>query len=64
MGEDRAPESIPLLQAAMALEKARWVRQAMDESIQMIRLGDADPVVRKQAALHLGEIAGSMPCRR
>src|SRR4051812_1079307 len=59
MGEDRAPESIPLLQAAMAQEKDRWVRLAIDEAIQMIRLTDADPVVRKESAIHLGEISGS-----
>jgi urea transport system permease protein len=59
MGEDRAPESIPLLQAAMAQEKDRWVRLAMDEAIQMIRLTDADSLVRKDAAIHLGEISGS-----
>jgi urea transport system permease protein len=57
MGEDRSPDSIPLLQAAMTQEKDRWVRQAMDEAIQMIRLTDADPAVRKEAALHLGEIS-------
>jgi len=59
MGEDRAPESIPLLQAAMAQEKDRWVRLAMDEAIQMIRLSDADASVRKEAAKHLSEIHGS-----
>ncbi|MBV8879973.1 MAG: urea ABC transporter permease subunit UrtB [Planctomycetaceae bacterium] len=59
MGEDRAPESIPLLQAAMAQERDRWVRQAMDEAIQMIRLGDASASVRKEAARRLGEISGS-----
>jgi urea transport system permease protein len=59
MGEDRAPESIPLLQAAMAQEKDRWVRLAMDEAIQMIRLTDADSLVRKEAAIHLGQISGS-----
>ena len=59
MGEDRSPESIPLLKTAMAQEKDRWVRLAMDEAIQMIRLTDADPGVRKEAALHLGEISGS-----
>lgn len=59
MGEDRAPESIPLLQAAMAQEKDRWVRLAMDEAIQMIRLADPSAAVRKEAAKHLGEIKGS-----
>jgi urea transport system permease protein len=59
MGEDREPHSIPLLQAAMAVEKDRWVRLAMDEAIQMIRLGDADPAARREAAKHLQEIDGS-----
>src|SRR5258706_6675551 len=59
MGEDRAPESIPLLKGAMAQEKDRWVRLAMDEAIQMIRLVDADASVRREAATHLGDIRGS-----
>jgi urea transport system permease protein len=59
MGEDRAPESIPLLQTAMALEKDRWVRMAIDEAIQMIRLADPSAAVRKEAARRLGEISGS-----
>ncbi|HVR84568.1 MAG TPA: urea ABC transporter permease subunit UrtB [Planctomycetota bacterium] len=59
MGEDRATESLPLLESAMAEEKDRWVRLAMDEAIQMIRLADADSSVRKGAAIHLGEISGS-----
>jgi urea transport system permease protein len=59
MGEDRAPESIPLLETAMALEKDRWVRMAMDEAIQMIRLADPSGAVRKEAARRLGEISGS-----
>jgi urea transport system permease protein len=59
MGEDRSPDSIPLLQAAMAAEKDRWVRLAMDEAIQMIRLTDADPSVRREAAEHLGAIHGA-----
>ncbi|HLY73556.1 MAG TPA: urea ABC transporter permease subunit UrtB [Planctomycetota bacterium] len=59
MGEDRAPESLPLLKAAMAEETDRWVRLAMDEAIQMIRLADADPSVRMDAASHLGGISGS-----
>jgi len=59
MGEDRSPDSIPLLQAAMAQEKDRWVRLAMDEAIQMIRLADADPSVRREAADRLGAIHGA-----
>src|SRR5689334_4025132 len=59
MGEDRSPESIPLLQAAMATEKDRWVRWAMDEAIQMIRLADPDPGAREAAAKRLQEIDGS-----
>src|SRR5262249_54790581 len=59
MGEDRSPQSIPLLQAAMATEKDRWVRWAMDEAIQMIRLADPDPGVRKEAAKRLQELDGS-----
>jgi urea transport system permease protein len=59
MGEERSPQSIPLLQAAMASEKDRWVRWAMDEAIQMIRLADPDPKVRKDAARRLEQIDGS-----
>src|SRR6185436_7005252 len=55
MGEDRSPQSIPLLEA----EKDRWVRWSMDEAIQMIRLADGDPGVRKKAAERLKEIDGS-----
>jgi urea transport system permease protein len=58
MGEDRSPQSIPLLQAAMATEKDRWVRWAMDEAIQMIRLADPDAKVRKDAARRLQQIDG------
>jgi urea transport system permease protein len=58
MGEDRSPASIPFLQAAMATEKDRWVRWAMDEAIQMIRLADADPGVRKEAAKRLMDLDG------
>src|SRR5262245_39475487 len=59
MGEDRNPQSIAFLEAAMATEKDRWVRWAMDEAIQMIRLADPDPGVRKAAAVRLQEIDGS-----
>ncbi|HZE99603.1 MAG TPA: urea ABC transporter permease subunit UrtB [Planctomycetota bacterium] len=59
MGEDRAPESIPFLEAAMAGEKDRWVRLAMDEAIQMIQLTNADAGIREKAATHLGDIKGS-----
>jgi urea transport system permease protein len=59
MGEDRSPESIPLLEGAMAQEKDRWVRLAMDEAIQMIHLADATSTVRRDAAIHLGEIRGA-----
>jgi urea transport system permease protein len=59
MGEDRSPQSIPLLEAAMAAEKDRWVRWAIEEAIQMIRLADADPGVRKEAAKRLQDLDGS-----
>jgi urea transport system permease protein len=59
MGEDRSPDSVPLLEAAMAAEKDRWVRWAMDEAIQMIRLADADAGVRWKAAKRLQELDGS-----
>jgi urea transport system permease protein len=58
MGEDRSPQSIPLLEAAMAAEKDRWVRWAMDEAIQMIRLSDPDPAVRREAAKRLQDLDG------
>jgi urea transport system permease protein len=59
MGEERSPQSIPLLEGAIKVEKDRWVRRAMDEAIQMIRLTDASPAVRTQAALRLSEISGA-----
>jgi urea transport system permease protein len=59
MGEDRSPPSIPLLQAAMATEKDRWVRLTMEEAILMIRLTDPDPTVRRAAANRLREIDAS-----
>jgi urea transport system permease protein len=59
MGEDRSPQSIPLLDAAMKVEQDRWVRWSMDEAVQMIRLADPDPGVRKAAAKRLQEIDGS-----
>jgi urea transport system permease protein len=59
MGADRLPETIPFLEDALKLEKDRWVRQSLDEAIQMIRLLDADPAVRFAAANRLREINGS-----
>jgi urea transport system permease protein len=59
MGEDRSPQSIPLLQTAMVAEKDRWVRLTMEEAIQMIRLTDPDPSVRRSAANRLREIDAS-----
>jgi len=59
MGADRAVESIPLLEEALKAEKDRWVRQAIDEAIQMIRLADADAAVRLAAVLRLAELDGS-----
>jgi urea transport system permease protein len=59
MGADRAVESIPLLEEALKLEKDRWVRQVIDEAIQMIRLTDPDAAVRLAAVRRLGELDGS-----
>jgi urea transport system permease protein len=59
MGEDRSADTVPLLEAAMAVEKDRWVRWAMEEAILMIRLADANPEVRRQAARRLQELDGS-----
>jgi len=59
MGEDRSPQSIPLLEAAMKGEQDRWVRWSMDEAVQMIRLADPDPGVRKEAAKRLQDLDGS-----
>ncbi len=59
MGADRLPEFIPFLEEALRLEKDRWVREALDEAIQMIRLADADPKVRLAAVHRLRELDGS-----
>jgi len=59
MGADRAIESIPLLEEVLKTETDRWVRQALDEAIQIIRLADPNPSVRLEAVRRLETIDGS-----
>ncbi|MDR4481582.1 MAG: urea ABC transporter permease subunit UrtB [Nitrospira sp.] len=47
---------IPWLEAAAATESHRWVRYAMEESIQLLKLASDDPEVKAQAAEKLGEL--------
>ncbi len=58
IGNDGDSSALPLLERSLAREGDRWVRQAMQEAIEQIRLSDPDPAVRKEAAARLGEITG------
>jgi urea transport system permease protein len=50
--------ALPILEQALTKETDRWAKHAMEEAINQIRLAYPDPVIRRQAALNLGDIKG------
>jgi urea transport system permease protein len=56
LGQMGDPASLPLLTEALAAESDRWNRYAIEAAIHLIKLTDADPAVRRSAALRLGEL--------
>ena len=46
LGTSGRTVAIPWLEAATATESHRWVRYAMEESIQLLKLASDDPVVK------------------
>lgn len=56
LGSSGRTVAIPWLTAAAATESHRWVRYAMDESTQLLKLASDDSAVKAQAAAKLGEM--------
>ena len=56
LGSSGRTVAIPWLEAAARTESHRWVRYAMDESIQLLKLASDDPAVKSEAAAKLGEM--------
>ena len=56
LGTSGRTVAIPWLEAAAATESHRWVRYAMEESAQLLRLASDDPAAKAQAATKLGEL--------
>lgn len=56
LGTSGRAAAIPWLEAAAGSESHHWVRYAMDESAQLLKLASDDPVVKVQAATKLGEL--------
>jgi urea transport system permease protein len=48
--------AVPWMEAALQQESDRWVRYALEESINLIRLSTAGPAVQATAATKLGEL--------
>jgi urea transport system permease protein len=56
LGASGRAVAIPWLESAAATEAHRWVRYAMNESTQLLRLASDDPEIKAQAAAKLGEL--------
>ena len=56
LGQAGDPAALPLLTEALAAEPERWNRYAIEAAIQLLKLADADPAVRRAAVLRLGEL--------
>lgn len=50
------PALIPLLEEALDKEPTWWVRHTIDEAINLLKLSDDNPSVRREAATRLGEL--------
>ncbi|MBA2486748.1 MAG: urea ABC transporter permease subunit UrtB [Nitrospira sp.] len=56
LGTSGRAVAIPWLEAAAGFESHHWVRYAMDESAQLLKLASDDPAIKAQAATKLGEL--------
>ena len=56
LGSSGRTAALPWLETAAATESHRWVRYAMDESAQLLRLASEDPTAKTLAATKLGEM--------
>jgi len=56
MGNSGDPGALPTLTEALAKEKDRWVRYAVDEAIALIHLKSGSPAERINAATRLGAL--------
>jgi len=56
MGNTGDPSALPTLTEALAKEKDRWVRYAIDEAIALIQLKSGSPAERINAATTLGAL--------
>ena len=56
LGSLGRPELIPLLEEALSKEPTWWIRNAIHEAINLIKLDDDSPEVRREAAVRLGEL--------
>jgi urea transport system permease protein len=56
IGNQAAAAAAPLVEAALAREGDRWVRQALEEALALIRLAHGDGAARAAAAAALGRL--------
>src|SRR5919109_397949 len=56
LGNLGKPAVVPWLEEALAIEGDRWVRYAIEEAIQLLRLAQQNPSSRITAATKLGEL--------
>src|SRR5687768_7867250 len=56
LGSLGKPVAVPWMEGALQQESDRWVRYTLEESINLIKLSTADPVVQAAAATKLGEL--------
>jgi urea transport system permease protein len=59
MGNSGDPGALPTLTEALAKEKDRWVRYAIEEAIALIQLKTGTPAERVNAATRLGALGSS-----
>jgi urea transport system permease protein len=59
MGNGGDPGSLPALTEALAKEKDRWVRYALDEAIALVQLKSGSPAERVIAATKLGALGST-----
>jgi urea transport system permease protein len=59
MGNGGDPGSLPALTEALAKEKDRWVRYALEEAIALVQLKSGSPAERVNAATKLGALGST-----
>jgi urea transport system permease protein len=59
MGNSGDPAALPTLTEALAKERDRWVRYAIEEAIALIQLKSGSPAERVNAATRLGALGSS-----